>query len=115
MSIFKYEVINPTTDNKRPFFDKRKGLFYAPLKKKYRYFVEATVLDENGCEDYFIILGNVKFDKNCRLCHTDNYGRCQIKVKGKIKDYILEEVTNRGNVDLEYIESTDTYDVFKVV
>lgn len=116
MAIHKYQVINHITDAKKPFFDEKKGIFYVPVKHKYRYFVEAVVANTiEGGYDYYLLLGNTKFDVNCRLCNTDGYGRCRIKVKGQMKEFILDEIHNRSNLDIEYIESTDNYDVFKLV
>lgn len=116
MAIHKYQIINHTADTKKPFFDERKGIFYLPVKHIYRYFVEAVVANtEQGGFDYFILLSKVKFDFNCRLCNTDSYGRCQIKVKGQMKDFIVNELQDRGSLDMEYVESVDDYDVFKIV
>jgi len=115
MGIYKYKIINPVKSNKLPFFDERKGIFYVPINKVYRYYVEAIVSHENGNIDYFILLSNVKFDINAKLCHSDNYGRTQIRIKGEMKDYIINETKERGNVSVEYIESIDDYDVFKVI
>lgn len=115
MGIFKYEIINPTTDNKRPFFMEKNGLFYVPVKKNYNYYVECAITNQDTCErEYFLMLGTEKFDANCRKCNTDNYGRVQIKIRGEIKDYILREMKDRGNVDVEYLESEDAYDVYTI-
>lgn len=115
MAIHKYQIINHTTNAKMPFFDEKKGIFYLPVNHIYRYFVEAVVANtEEGGYDYFFLLSKTKFDNNCRLCNTDGYGRCQIKIRGDMKEYIVSELKGRGTVDVEYIESTDGYDVFKV-
>ena len=116
MGIYKFEVLNPTTDRKRPFYNKEKGLFIFPVKSKYRYFIECANINETtGQRDFYLLLSNTKFDENCRLCHTDSYGRCQVKVKGEIKDYIISETTYRGNIDIVYLESEDDYDIFKLL
>lgn len=115
MGIIKYKVLNPVKDNKMPFFDERKGIFYVPITGYYRYYVEAIVPCEEGGVDYFLLLGKIKFDANCRLCNTDNYGRVQIKIKGDFKEFIINETKERGNVKVEYIESADDYDVFKII
>lgn len=112
--IHKYTVTNPVTDPRLPFFDKRKGIFYVPLKAIYRYYVACKTLNTDGGYDYHILLSKDKFDKNCRLCHTDDYGRVQIKVKGEIAEYILSESVDRGNVEVTYVESTIDYDVFEI-
>ncbi len=115
MSIIKYEVLNPTSSNKKPFLSKE-GLLFFPVKEAYRYYVECAITnEEHGGREYFILLGKEKFDSNCRLCKTDIYGRCQIKIKGEIKDYVVDEIKHRGNIDIEYLESADNYDVFTVI
>lgn len=116
MGIFKYQIINPAKDTKKPYYDDKKGILYiTDIKTPYRYFVEAiTANKEEGGNNYYIILGRNKFDNSCRICHTDGYGRCQVKVKGEIKDFIVNETNERGNININYIESTDDYDVFEV-
>lgn len=115
MGIYKFEILNPTTDNKRPFFDNKRGLFMFPVKSKYRYYVECANINPNtNIKEYYFLLSDKKFDEHCRLCHTDNYGRTQIKIKGEIKDFILDEIKYRGNVNVTYLESEDDYDVFKI-
>lgn len=114
MGIFKYKVINPTTNAKLPFFDEKKGIFYIPLSNSYRYYVE-TVVETKHAISHYLLLSKTKFDVNCRLCHTDNYGRVQIKVKGRFKDFIIDETKERGNLIVEYVESIENYDVFIVV
>lgn len=117
MPIFKYEVLNPVIDNKSPFFDNKRGLFCFPLKGcNYKYYIECAVTNqENGGREYYILLSKKRFDNNCRKCHIDIYGRCQIKVKGELKDYIINETSWRGNIEVNYVESSDDYDVFSVV
>ena len=115
MSIVKYEVLNPVINNKNPFLDKR-GIFCIPLCKKYRYYVECAVTNaETGGREYYFLLSEKAFDSNCRLCIVDNYGRVKIKVRGEMKEYIVSETSWRGNITVEYIESTEDYDVFAVI
>lgn len=114
MAIHKYRITDPVIDPKLPFFDKRKGIFYVPTKKEYRYYVACVTPNTDRDVNYHILLGNTKFDINCRLCHTDLYGRVQIKVKGEIKDFIERESLERGNVQVTYIESIDNFDVFEI-
>lgn len=116
MAILKYEILNPAKSNKKAFYDNKKNLLYIPIKNNYRYYVECALTNEyNGSREYYILLGKAKFDDNCRLCNTDQYGRCRIKLNGELKEYIIEESKNRGNVDVEYVESDEHYDVFSVI
>ena len=45
----------------------------------------------------------------------DGYGRCKIKLRGDIKDYVEYLCKTTGNVELEYIESSEEYDVFSII
>lgn len=112
--IYKYNIINPTTNTKKPFFDTKRGIFYIPLNKTYRYFVEAAIPHKDGGDHYHLLLSKIKFNESCRLCNTDDYGRVKVKLKGEIKHYVEKECRDRGNVNVEYIESIDDYDVFSI-
>lgn len=114
--IFKYEVINPITNNKKPFYDFKRKLFLFPVDVSYKYYVECARNNATtGGREYFILLSNDKFDDNCRKCRVDDYGRCQINVRGEIKEYIIDEVKNRGNIEVNYISNEEYYDVYEVV
>lgn len=115
MAIIKFEVLNPVKDTKKPFYDKVKKILFVPITKSYRYFVEVSRFNPNsGGKDYYILLGETKFDINCRLCTTDNYGRCQIKVRGELRDYVVNETDERGNITVEYQETDGNYDIYLV-
>ena len=111
--IVKYEILNPVSDRNRPFI--RGDIFYIPLKKQYNYYIEAAITNEIGGQDYYILLGINNFNPHCRRCSTDGYGRVKIRLKGKIKDYVNDICERNGNIDIEYIESADNYDVFALV
>jgi hypothetical protein len=110
----RYEVINPVSSNKKPFYDFKRGLFVFPCKEKYRYYVETIITTDGfGCQ-YYILLSSKLFNEHCRLCKVDDYNRCKINVRGDIKDYIISETKKRGNINIEYIESYDDYDVYLI-
>lgn len=118
--IYNYEVINPVTNNKKPFYDHKRKLFLFHVDANYKYYVECARNNETtGSREYFILLSEHKFDENCRKCSVDDYGRCRINVKGEIKEYILREIGCRGNVEVNYISHEYTYDneydVYEVV
>lgn len=113
MSILNYEILNPKTDNKRPFLDKS-GLFYFPIDyKNIKYYLECARY-ENNIRKYYILLGENKFDNNCRICRVDNYGRCKFKPKGELKDYLLNELNERGNVKVEEIDNNGLFITFLI-
>ena len=74
MTLFKYDILNPVKDNKRPFFDEKKGLFYIPINANYRYYIEAAITNQDtGGREYYLLFSTNKFDDNCRLCKVDGY------------------------------------------
>lgn len=113
--IHNFKVVNPSVSNKKPFIDKRGNLYIPLTGARYRYFLEVSNYDpDTGDDYYYIMFGNIKFNEHCRLCAVDMYGRVQVPVKGVIKDYILRETKERGNVEVKYLESTENYDIFSV-
>lgn len=113
--ITKYEVITETTDTKSPFYDDRAGIFYIPCKDSFRYFIECKRFSDVYREyEYFILVSNKKFDKHCRLCHTDNYGRLQIKLSNDFKHYFTYKPGTRTNVEVEIAENCDDYRAYKL-
>jgi hypothetical protein len=116
MSIYNYEILNPVISPKRPFYDiKRKLLFFHANGSSYRYYIEVARNKNTFAREYYVLLSNRKFDDNCRICHVDNYGRCQINLRGEIKDYVIQETKRRGNIEIEYVESERDYDVFAII
>lgn len=111
--IYKYEVLNPVTNHKKPFLDKR-GFFIVPrIGKLYRYYIECARNDNYG-RNYYILLSDSKFDDNCRRCNVDDFGRLKFIPHGELKDYIEQEIKYRANINFEYIESENNYDIFKI-
>lgn len=113
--IHNYEIVNPVINKKKPHVDMH-GVFIIPnIKKNYRYYIEAAIYNQQTCDkEYFLLLGMTNFNDNCRKCRVDDYGRLKITIKGEIKDYIIREVKERGNVNVEYLESSDTFDVYTI-
>lgn len=115
MNIVKYKILNPVIDRNKPYYDYKINKLIIPIKQPYNYFIEAAQYNpEKGFNDYFLLLGKTKFDTNCRKCETNMYGKCKINITGEIKDYVLNQIKEKGNIDIEYIESGDYYDVFYI-
>lgn len=113
MSILNYEILNPKTDNKKPFLD-RSGFFYFNTEyKNVKYYLECARI-ENGIRNYYILIGENKFDSNCRPCRVDNYSRCKFKVKGELKDYIIAEMNERGNVNVIEVDNNGLFITYLV-
>ncbi len=90
-----------------------RGYFIVPnIGKRYKYFIEVKQYNPNVFQyEYFLLLSTDKFDNNCRTCRIDDYGRLKVKVKGEFAD-VLNDI--KGNIDFNYKESTDTFDVWQV-
>ena len=43
MVITKYNVVNPISNKKKPYYDFAKDYFIFPANTNYRYFVEASL------------------------------------------------------------------------
>ena len=116
MTITKYNIINHLSSTKKPYYDLKKNLFIFPVKQNYKWFVEAANFNkEKGCNEYYILLGTDKFDDDCRRCEVNQYGKCKVKLLGDIRDYVVSECVDRGNLTCDYVESCDNYDVFRIV
>lgn len=113
--IYKYEVINPITNKQKPFLNKNKILVIPKPNRKYKYFVEAIFQKPNGGEkNYVLLLGINKFDEQCKKCSIDDYNRLKIRVGGELLKYLIDENNAHGNINIEYLESEDTYDVYEI-
>lgn len=113
--IVNYDILNPIIDKKSPFYNKKKGLFYFHTKSKYKYYLECSRLNQTTQDiEFYVLLSSEKFNINCKQCHVDNYGRCQIRPAGKLKEYILEESKERGNFIMDYLETENNYDIYKL-
>lgn len=110
--ILKYKVLNPISDKTRPYL--QKGILYIPIDEPYRYFVEAAQDNVYGGIDYFLLLGKTKFSPHCRLCQYDMYHRVKVRLKGEIKEYVEDICREEGNINFEYVESAEDYDVFSI-
>ena len=113
--IVKYDLISPTATKDSPFYNQKKGLFYFKTKSNYKWYLECSRFNEEKQDiEFYVLLGEIQFDKNCKKCHVDNYGRCQIRPTGKIKEYIISESEHRANFIFEYLETENNYDVYKL-
>lgn len=112
----KYNIINPISNTKKPYYDFKFNYFIFPVDRKYKYFVEAANFNQTkGYMEYFIILDEKPFDENCRKCEVNMYGKCKVKLLGEIKDYVRNECRERGNIEVSYVETINSADVFSIV
>ena len=115
MCIYKYEVINLKKDNKKPYLDNKGFLIVPNIGKSYKYYIECLRYNPNKCyTEYFLLLSMNKFSSQCKKCRVDDFGRLKVFLRGEIKDAAERNMKNFSNVNFEYIESEDNYDVFIV-
>ena len=115
MEIVKYDIIDKIPNNKKPFFDMKRGFFVFRLEKEYKYFCQAKTYNRDTYNyDYFLLLGKTKFNDSCRKCYKDDIGRYKIRPTKDIKDYLTIGASNGNNFDLIYVESTELYDVWQI-
>lgn len=111
--IYNYEILNKVLNKKNPWFDPNKNIIYIPNPKiKYKYYLECALNIKNCGRQYFILFSTNKFNSNCKNCNIDGYGRLKISIKGEILNIIKNEISSIKNIDIEYQESTEFYDVF---
>lgn len=111
--IFQYEVINPKTIKTLPHYNKRGEFIIPNSRTDYKYYVEAARYNNITLNrEYFFLFSSIEFDEHCRKCKVDEYGRLHLRTHGEIDSYIKNECKTRGNVNVKYLESTDTYDVY---
>lgn len=115
MGVFKYEVINNRIDRKKPFVD-AKGFFIIPnIKTSYKYYLEVRRYNEQTLNyEYFLLFGFIKFDDNCRNCKLDDYCRFKLRLSKDLKEYVHNYFKDNGNVNIEYLESENNYDVWQI-
>lgn len=117
MTIVGFNILNPKIDNKKPFYNSKKNIFYFKVDKPYKYYIEVSNTKDDDSIEYCILLSTVEFDENCRKCSVDLYGRCQIHPLGEFKNYIKRECTERGNINCNYYWNVElaegiNYDVY---
>lgn len=112
----QFDIINPISNRKKPHYEYERNLFYFPTEnKKYRFYVEARQINkDNGEVNYYFLLGTNKFSEHCRLCEVNMYGMCKIHPRGEIKDYIVRECSERGNINVNFVDGNINYDIWKI-
>lgn len=113
--IAKYELINPMPIKDKPYLNSTNKLVIPNIKSNYKWYLEVARNKETTLErEYFILFSSEKFDEHCRKVLLDGGKRPCIVINGELKKYITEEISIRGNVEVEYVESEDTYDTWQV-
>lgn len=116
MEIVKYDIIDKVIDKTKPFFDKEKGFFVFRIQPTYRYYLQARQYNSNTCQyEYFLIMGLTNFNSNCRRFRRDDFGRYKVRLTKELKDYVLNNIEDNLNFELNYIESLDSCDVWQII
>lgn len=111
----RFDIINPVSNRKKPHLNKEQNLFMFPVETKYRYYIEARNIDENTGEyKYYLLLSTIKFSEHCRLCEVNMYKMCKIHPRGEFKEFLYNECTERGNVDMNKVDANSEYDIWLI-
>ena len=112
MSIYKYNILNPVIDKHKPHYIEKGNWFEFPTTKRYRYYVEVSKLNDRGITEYYLLLSEELFDENCRICDYSIYHGTKIHPRGELKDYIVQESKERGNLYCTYKGTEEAEFVF---
>lgn len=115
MMIVKYEVIRKITNKDMPYLQKGHIIIIPNIKKEYKYYLEVRRYNPNIKDyEYFLLLGENKFDINCNTCKVDKLGRLVIYCSNELKNIMLKVINANTTFDFDYCESEDEYDVWQI-
>ncbi len=116
MELFDFQIVKRKTNKNLPYIDDKERLIIPNANKAYKYYLE-TVRYNPEAEDYerYILFGNKPFNENCERCTIDNYGRIKLFLSKEFKHYLVKEIANGNNIDLQYVETRDEFDVWEIV
>ena len=67
---------------------------------------------DRGITEYYLLLSEKLFDENCRICDYSVYHGNKIHPRGELKDYIIQESKERGNLYCTYKGTEESEIVF---
>lgn len=114
--IAKFEVLNPIPDKTKAHYNKRGELVIPNIATcNYRWYMEVARNNlVRGDREYFILFGITKFDNNCVKLLRDYTQHFVVTLEGEFGDFVRKELAARGNVNVTYLYSEDTFDVWLV-
>lgn len=116
MELYAFDVEAPVTNTKKPFYDKRRNFLYFRNSIKYKYYVECSQYNpETNDKEFYLLLSLEPISEHCRNLRRDCFGRYKAILHNDFKNYVMNESDTRGNIDIEYIESKEGYDIYKVI
>ena len=116
MELYTFNIEAPVTDKSKPFYYATRESLVFRNKIKYAYYLECSKIDEiTGDKSFYLLLSLDKFNDNCRRLKRDSYGRYFARLHNEVKNYVVRETKERGNIDINYIESKDYFDIYNIV
>lgn len=113
MCIYKYEIISKNIRKDKPYLNSKNRLVL-PKCNKYNYYIIAEQYNDIiNDKEYFVILSETKIGNSFIKCKKD-LGNINIIPTGAFKDYIYNELSSRNNLEMEFIESENGYDVYHI-
>lgn len=115
MDIINFDIVSPIVNKHKPFYFNNRQSLVCRFQQRYDYYVECSRFDpDKQCYHYYLLLYKDKLNDNCRKINNDNYGRSIIMLHNDMNNYVKSECKIRGNINVEYLESTEEYDVYSV-
>lgn len=115
MSVSKFEIISTNTAKNKPHINYKNQLVIPNIKYSYKYYLEVSNYNPKTlCKEYFILFNNFKFDERCYKCKVEKNGILTINIHNELKDYVIREIKDKGYIDVQYLESQETYDIWEI-
>lgn len=92
---------------------KYKQIFSAEIKYNKYYQLIKRFEPKYNTTEYFVAFMN-NSDEDTKSCRVDDYGRTKFSIADIWKELNLDKLTTDTNINLEYVESIDDVDVFKI-
>lgn len=111
--IYNYEILNPLPVKDKPRYSSKGELLVPNIKSSYKWYLEAARNNTKTCDrEYFLLFGDTKFNHSCKRIY--NYGGiASLYITGEFKDFVDREISSRGNIEVEFVECEDDFDVWR--
>lgn len=115
MEINNYNIINKVIDRNKPFYYPNRNSIICRFKQRYNYYLEASRYNSTSCNyEYYLLVGKTKFNENALKINNDSYGRAIMRLHKDFHNYVKQECIERGNINIDYLESLELYDIYRV-
>ena len=92
---------------------KYKQIFSAEIKYN-NYYQIITRFNPNINETEYYVAFMPNSDEDNKSCRIDDYGRTKFSIANIWNELKLNKLTTDTNINLEYVETIDDVDVFKI-